>query len=188
MWPTTRLKTRGQVDPNGGWYIHSSATSSPGKCAARKELLASLDMSLDKSNEPPTSIQPFDLVKMLQDATLWAKFLLCRTTMRIRTPPPLWSRLVRALVGPTALLVLLAAATGAGRIRLGLLSPCMCGRRLVCLARDVADDLEDSPQFLGCFGVSLGRCQRIEPPGLLVILGDASASLVKRLRTCGTNL
>ena len=44
-------------------------------------------------------------------------------------------------VGPAALLVLLAAAARAGRIRLGLLPP---GRPCQCLVRVVADELVDS--------------------------------------------
>ena len=57
-------------------------------------------------------------------------------------------------VGPAALLVLLAAAARAGRIRLGLLPPRRPGQ---CLARVVANDLVDSSQGLGCLGVHLAN-------------------------------
>ena len=82
-------------------------------------------------------------------------------------------------VGPAALLVFLAAAARAGRIRLGLLPP---GRPGQCLARVVADDLVDSSQGLGCFGDSLCRRQREEPPGFLVVLGDAFSFRVTPLK------
>ena len=80
-----------------------------------------------------------------------------------------------ALDKPAALIVLLAAAARAGRIRLGLLPP---GRPGQCLAWVVADDLVDSSHGLGCLGIALCRRQREEPPGLLVVLGDASSSRV----------
>ena len=82
-------------------------------------------------------------------------------------------------VGPAALLVLLAAAARAGRIRLWLLPPCLPGQ---CLARVVADDLVDSSQGLGCISIALCCCQRVEPPGLLVVLGDACSSRVTCLK------
>lgn len=41
-----------------------------------------------------------------------------------------------------------------------------------------ADFLVDSVQCFGGSCVSLGRCLRVEPPGLQVILGDAAAELV----------
>ena len=74
------------------------------------------------------------------------------------------------LMGSAALSVLVAAAARAGRIRLGCLLLC---RRGQCLARVVADDLVDSSQGLGCISIALCRRQREEPPGLLVVLGDA---------------
>ena len=74
------------------------------------------------------------------------------------------------LVGPAALLVLLAAAARAGHIRLELLPPRQPGQ---CLAWVVADDLVDSSHGLGCISIALCRRQREEPPGLWVVLGDA---------------
>ena len=106
-----------------------------------------------------------------------------------RTHPPLLARRAGGvfpvshypsiLISPAALLVLLAAAARAGRIRLGLLPP---GRPGQCLARVVADDPVDSSQGLGCVGVPLCRRQRVEPPGLLVVLGDACSLFVTSLK------
>ena len=83
------------------------------------------------------------------------------------------------MIGPAALLVLLAAAARAGRIRLGLLPPRRPGQ---CLARVVSDDLVDSSQGLGCWVESLCRRQRVEPPGLLVVLVDAFSFFVASLK------
>ena len=83
------------------------------------------------------------------------------------------------MIGPAALLVLLAAAARAGRIRLGLLPPRRPGQYL---SRVVADDLVDSSHGLGCVRIALRRRQRVEPPGLLVVLGDALSLFVTCLK------
>ena len=115
----------------------------------------------------------------------------CRAAMRcmekklISAPPKpkkqrsCFSSIPELPVGPAALLVLLAAATRAGRVRLGLLPR---GRPGQCLARVVADHLVDSSQRLGCLGIALCRRQREEPPGLWVVLGDACSIFVTCLK------
>ena len=80
-------------------------------------------------------------------------------------------------VAATALLVLLAAAARARRIRLGLLVRRRPGQ---CLGWVVADELLDPRQVAGREVVSLRRRQFVEPAGLLVVLGDASAVLVAK--------
>ena len=80
---------------------------------------------------------------------------------------------------PAALLVLLAAAARAGRVRLGLLVRCWPGQ---CLGWVVADELLDLHEVLARKVVSLSSRQFVEPAGLLVVLGDAFAFFVTFLK------
>ena len=80
---------------------------------------------------------------------------------------------------PAALLVLLATAARAGRVRLGLLVRRWPGQGL---GRVVADELFDPHQGLGREVVSLRRRQFVEPPGLLVVLGDAYSFFVTHVK------
>ena len=83
--------------------------------------------------------------------------------------------------GPAAHRILLAAAARAGGFRLGLLPHCRLGQ---CQARIVAEDLVDTPQGLGCSGVSLCCWQCEEPPGLVEVLGEADSFCIKYLKGC----